>query len=109
MSTFWNTDNPDKPWGKYDKDAELDIPFNWVPWLTEAGVSYASHVLTLPTEFEEFGAALPIAGLVTVFIRKKSSATLTIGHLYPIQCRIITDGSPPLKDDRTVYLKAMDR
>lgn len=105
---YWNVDNPDKPWGKFDINAELDIPFNWADWLADLGLSYASHTIVAESPLEVVGSAHS-NGIITAFIKVQAGQTPSINRKYAVTCKIVTDGSPPRKDDRTVYLKMMER
>jgi hypothetical protein len=105
---YWNTDNPLKPWGYFDPNAQLDIPFDWTAWLAELGVNYASHLFILPAELEEVSSGQN-AGIITIFVKVAAGQTVVAGTKYPVTCRITTDGTPPRKDDRTVYLKMFER
>lgn len=106
MAIYWNTDNPDKPWGKWDPKAELDIPFKWTDWLAAIGVNYASHVASANAPLEVIGSS-QAGGIISVFVRV--NAGFVLNKKYDVECTITTDGNPPRKDNRRVQLKMVDR
>jgi hypothetical protein len=106
---FWNVDNPDKPWGLFDPDAQLPFPFDWSEWLTNEGATYASHIITPQAGLEEVSST-QAAGVITVLIKATDPDALTVNRKYAVTCSITaTAGALTLKDDRTVYLKIKQR
>lgn len=109
MPPYWNTtDNPDKPWGKWDRKAQLDIPFNWGDWLADLALNYASHVILAEAPLEVVGSA-HAGGVITAFVKVPDGATVQLNRKYWVECAITTDGNPPRTDNRRVYLKIMER
>lgn len=106
--SYWNIDNPDKPWGKWDANAKLDIPFDWSEWLTGIGETIASHEIIVEEPLEVISSA-ETGGVVTAFIKVEDGAEVNIGQKYAVTCRVTTSGLEPRIDDRTVYLKMMRR
>jgi hypothetical protein len=106
--SFWNVDNPLKPWGLFDPNATLDIPFDWSAWLAEIGAAHASHEIIVPVQLQVVGSS-EAAGIVTAFIKVAVGQTITLNQKYPVTCRITTTGATPRVDDRTVYLKMVER
>lgn len=106
--TFWNVENPDKPWGKFDPNAQLSIPFNWVEWLADLGVNYASHSVIVESPLELIGSA-HVAGVIIAHVKVQDGQTAQLNRKYSVTCRIVTDCNPPHQDDRTVYLKMVQR
>jgi|GEM_PF-1149365 len=106
---FWNVSNPTKPWGLFDKDAQLDLPFDWSAWLLDSGASYVSHSFE-PSDALEVVSSVESAGVIVALVRVKVGFTPTIGQKYPLTIKIeAITGSMTLKDDRTVYLKIVER
>lgn len=106
--TFWNTDNPAKPWGNFDPQAQLDIPFDWSAWLADLGVAYDSHVIEVESPLELVGST-HTEGVITAYVKVASGGTYSIGRKYRVTCRITTTGSPSRVDERSVYLKMVER
>jgi hypothetical protein len=105
---YWNIENPDKPWGKFDPKAQLDIPFDWSDWLADLALNYASHVVTAEPPLEVVGSA-QTAGVITAFLKVTDGGTVSLNRKYWVECEITTDGNPPRKDNRRVYLKMVER
>ncbi len=106
---FWNLANPEKPWGLFDPNSQLDIPFDWTDWLADKEAVYASHniiadpVLTIVDSFET-------DGVITALVKVANGADYEIGVKYPVTCRVTaTFDGRQLIDDRTVYLKIKER
>lgn len=106
--TYWNTDNPNKPWGLMDPNAQIDIPFDWSQWLAELGVDHASHQVLVESPLELVATQVN-QGVVTAFVKVADGGTVQLGHKYAVTCRITTTGDPARTDDRTVYLKMQER
>jgi hypothetical protein len=108
MATFWNVEKIDKPWGKFDPKAQLDIPFKWTDWLTDLGLNYASHVITVEPPLQLVGSN-QLGGIITAFVKVLDGESVNLNQKYFIECEITTDGTPPRKDNRRVYLKMVER
>lgn len=108
QSAFWNVDNVDKPWGKWDPKAELDIPFKWTDWLAASASSYASHQVNVEAPLEVITSS-QAGGIVTVFVRVLVGQTVQLNRKYYVECEITTNDVPPRKDNRRVYLKMVER
>jgi hypothetical protein len=108
MADFWNVENPDKPWGKFDPNAQLSIPFDWIEWLADLGVNYASHEIIVEAPLEVVGSA-QVNGVIVAFLKVADGQEVAINKKYSVTCRIVTDGNPPHQDDRTVFLKMVQR
>lgn len=103
--TFWNVDNPLKPWGRMDPDAVLDIVFDWQLWFVDVATQCASHTITCEAPLECVQSQETADGLITSRIRVDPDAEedIDIGKKYSVTCHIVAaDGQ---EDDRTVYLK----
>jgi hypothetical protein len=103
---FWNVDNPLKPWGPFDPDSVLDIPFDWATWLADIGGTYASHTITVASPLENPSSSHS-AGIITARIQKLAGQTPVVGQKYPVLCRIVTSNGQ--KEDQTVYLKIREK
>ena len=88
---------------KKDPNSILDYGFDWGPWLTPLGDTLASVQFILS------------AGLTSVAqARTDTTATIfvsggTLDATETITCRITTTNSTPRVEDRTVYLKIVQR
>jgi hypothetical protein len=105
--SYWNVDNPLKPWGYHDKDSIIVYPFDWNDWLLDSGTTYASHtaVAELPLEVSISSHS---AGVISVTVRTKAGEDPpTIGRKYSLRCHIVcADGQ---EEDQTVYLKIREK
>lgn len=107
--SFWNVSNPTKPWGLWDPDAQLPIPFDWTDWLTDEGAVYVSHEIIPDPVLEEVESD-ESAGVIVVLLKLATAAAYVAGTKYPLTCRITaTANGLTLIDDRTVYLKIVER
>lgn len=103
---FWNEDNPLKPWGAFDPDSVIDIPFDWNDYFDGIGSIYGSHVVTAE-EGLEVVASGHSDGKVTARFKKETGATLVVGRKYWIRCHIVAaDGQ---EEDQTLYLKVREK
>jgi len=103
---YWNVSNPLKPWGYFDPNAVLDIPFDWATWLADIGGTHASHTITADTPLRST-ASSEAAGVITVRIEAAVAGVFVIGQKYPVTCHIVTaDGQ---EEDQTVFLKIMEK
>lgn len=96
--------NPAKPTARLDMDAIRDIRVDWSEWLDDIGSVYASHTVIVSPPLVHVGSS-HAAGVVTV--RVSTDGTGTLNQRCPITVRIVAaDGQ---QDDRTLYLKLVDR
>jgi hypothetical protein len=103
--SFWNVDDPLKPWGYMDPDDVLNIPFDFADWLSDQGTSYSSHLLTSASELTASNVA-QASGVVTVQVKKATGQTLTAGNKYWVTCQITcADGQ---KKSKTLWFKAKE-
>jgi hypothetical protein len=106
---FWNMDNPLKPWGLFDSNARLPIPMDWSQWIESEGATYTGHTIITGPELEAVSSS-HTSGVITMLIQVADGQTATIGKKYPVTCRIAaTVGALTISDDRTVYLKIVER
>lgn len=105
----WNVTNPDKPWCLFDPDARLPIPMDWSEWLEQVGATYASHEIIVGPELEEVTSSHS-DGIITVLVQEATGQAAAVGTKYPVTCRITATAGPlTIRDDRTVYLKIVER
>jgi hypothetical protein len=103
--SFWNVDDPDKPWGKFDPDDVINIPFDFADWLTDQGTSYSSHALSSDPLLTASNVTQS-GGVVTVQVKKANGATLVAGTKYSVTVQITcADGQ---KKSKTLWLKIKD-
>lgn len=99
---FWDDTDPFKPWGWFDPDDIINIPFDFSEYLTSQGSTYVSHTLTPDVNLEATTVA-PNAGEIVVQVAKASAGVLKIGTKYGVTCQITaSDGQ---KQSKTLYLK----
>lgn len=105
--SFWNLDDPDKPWGPFDPDAAIVFPIEVDAWLVSLGVGYSSHsiIVAAPLECESSAHS---DGVIAVSMRLAEGAAYTPGTKYPFTLRIVGDDGFT-QDDRTLYLKVKSR
>ena len=99
---FWNVDDPLKPWGLFDPDDVLNIPFDFSEYLAGEGSTYASH--NLSSDAELIATTIDSSsGVVLVQVEKAPAATLEESVKYGVTCQVI--GSDGQKLSKTLYLK----
>ena len=103
---FWNDDNPLKPWGLFDPDAELVLPVEIDGWLESMATTYASHTVTAGSPLECVSSQ-HAAGIISVRMRVADGAEYTEGVKYPFTIRLM--GADGQQDDRTLWLKVKSR
>jgi len=99
---WWNLTTPSKPRGTKDPQATLDVTLNWGPWLADIGnPSIAKFTATI------FGVtkvgAYAEGALTTMVFSGGTAAEATITF------EIETATTPPLKDERTVYIDLVNQ
>lgn len=100
--SFWNLDDPLKPWGLMDPDDVLTVPYDFSEWLADQGTTYASHNLD-PADGLQAATVSPGAGVVQVQVQRAVGATLVVGEKYGVTCQIVAaDGQ---KRSKTLYYK----
>lgn len=104
MTTTYDVTNPKKPKIEKDPDATLDYSEDWSTWLTDAGNDSITNldILFGDTTTLELVSKSFLDGIATAFIRGG-----TIGQTEAATFRITTAGGRI--DDRTIYLKIVDR
>lgn len=86
-----------------DSNAILDYSTDWRQWLTLAGDSIATYsVFAAAGASVVVGTVIQNAGIIIAFISGG-----TPGKLDPVTYRVVTTGGRT--DDRTIYLKILDR
>lgn len=105
--SFWNLDNPDKPWGPFDPDDIIHIPYDFSDFLTDQGVTYTSHVITCETGLSATNVGVTVGGIVTISVQRTNGLTLNAGQKYGVTVQITcSDGQ---KKSKTLYLKAKEQ
>lgn len=100
--TYWNLDNPKKPWGPLDPDDVLRIPYDFDAWLDGQGTTYVSNLLT-PAAGLSATVISVVAGVVLVEVKKDPALELKAGTKYGVTCQITAaDGQ---KKSKTLYFK----
>lgn len=102
---FWNVDNPLKPWGRFDPDDVIIIPFDFSEWLTEQGTTYLDHALET-AEGLEAATVSASAGVILVKVSKAAGETLEEGEKYGVTCQI--ECADTQKRSMTLYLKVTE-
>lgn len=105
--SFWNVDDPLKPWGLFDPDAVIVFPIEVDDWLASLATTYASHsiIANAPLECDDPGAYS--AGIIPVRMSLVATPVYTPGTKYPFTIRIV--GADGQSDDRTLWLKVKSR
>lgn len=100
--SWWNLSNPAKPRGAKDPQATLDITLNWAPWLADIGNPPIAKFTATIFGVTQVGAYAEGALTTMVFSGGTSGeATITF--------EIETATTPPLKDERTVYIDLVNQ
>ncbi len=113
---YWNIEDPKKPWGEFDPNAKLVFPIFVNEWLREMGTTYSSHEVLAASPLQcSDGVHAVSEGLDVIHIRVQIAvgADFKIGLKYPFTLRLVgangSDGAGPLTDDRTLWLKLVQR
>lgn len=104
MANFWDTFDPLKPTGIKDPDAVLDYPIDFSAWLADMGATYTGHSIT-HTGTITTDAGIQSAGIITVVV---SGGTVGETASFTVRINATVSGSTRT-DDRTFYLKIMER
>jgi hypothetical protein len=91
-----------------DANADLDYSWDWTPYLTSLGDTLAS------VEFEvtEPGGDMMLDMHDPGFNGMQATVWLaegTVGKTYQITCRITTSNLPPRTDDRSIWVKVVQK
>jgi hypothetical protein len=109
--TAWNVeDDPLKPCALFDTNARRVIPFELADWLAEMGTTYGSHEVIAESPLECVSS--PYSADVLALTMKLRAGLVAgedynIGQKYPFTVRLT--GADGQIDDRTLWLKLMDR
>ena len=104
--SFWNVDNPLKPWGYHDDESIIIYPFDWATWLSDSGTTYSSHTATVDDPFE-VASSTQSGGVINVKVKTKAGQTATVGSKYALTCHIVCANGE--EEDQTVYLKVREK
>lgn len=88
-----------------DPDAKLDYTFDWTEWLTDVADTIASAVVTVPSGLTLESSVVTGGNLKVVAWISGGTA----GKVYPIKCKITTSAITPRIDERTIYIKVVER
>lgn len=86
-----------------DQNATLDYIFDWTAWLADITDTIASALVTVPA-----GITLSSTTNTTLKVTAWLSGG-TVGAEYAIQCRITTASTPARIEDRTIYVRVVER
>lgn len=104
--SFWNLDDPAKPWGLMDPDDVLNVPYDFSEWLADQGTAYASHNLDAADGLQAVTVS-PDAGVITIQVQRAPSGVLTVGQKYGVTCQVVAaDGQ---KRSKTLYYKIKEQ
>lgn len=101
--SFWITDDPAKPYGLFDPNAELVFPIDVTEWLAGMGATYGSHSVLADAPLRVVSAGVHSAGVIPVRMALVASPVFTPGTKYPFTLRLV--GADGQTDDRTLWLK----
>jgi hypothetical protein len=93
-------------WIPKDPDAVLDYSIDWSKWLATVGDSISSFEVILGPASELTVVQQDLLGAVT---RAMISGGTTVDSMQGITFRITTAASPPRVEDRTIYVKILER
>lgn len=99
---FWNIDDPLKPWGLFDRDDKINIPFDFAEYFEGEGSTYAAHTLSSDSNLLAVDVAV-VDGVVLVQVSKAVAGTLEEGVKYSVTCQV--EGSDGQKQSKTLWLK----
>ncbi len=99
---WWNLAIPSKPRGAKDPQATLDVTLNWGPWLADIGNPAIAKFTATIFGVTKVGAYAEGA-LTTMVFSGGTGAEATITF------EIETATTPPLKDERTVYIDLVNQ
>lgn len=111
----WNEDDPTKPWALLDASSTTVVvfPINISAWISSLGSIYSSHSVVTASPLECVSPGAHLAGVLPVRMKLATGATYKSGTKYPFTIRLTTasgpDGGGPQTDDRTLWLKLVDR
>jgi len=108
IGAAWNVDNPDKPWAKWDPEANIVIPIGLDDWLAELGTSYGSHDIIAAAPLECASEGTYQAGTIGARMKLVATPTYSPGVKYPFTVRVVGLDAAT-QDDRTLWLKVKDR
>ena len=104
---FWNLGNPAKPFGLFDPNAELVLPIYVDDWFVGMGSSYLSHEILAPSPLECVDPGAYIAVVIPMRMQLLAGADYVAGLKYPFTIRV--ESADGQRDDRTLYLKIVER
>lgn len=108
IGSAWDITDPDKPWAKWDPNANIKIPIGLTDWLAELGVGYGSHQIITAAPLTCPDPGTYSAGTILVRMALVASPVFAPGVKYPFTIRLTGDDGTT-KDDRTLYLKVKER
>lgn len=95
--------DPQRPTIVKDPASELDYGFDWTEWLAEQG----RQIVTATVSAAGGVSATPATHDGAIVATKVSGGTA--GTEAVLTCRIVTDGSPALTDERSIWLRIVER
>lgn len=103
--SYWNVDDPLKPWGLFDPNSVIDVPFDWNDWLAAEGTSYASHTFSSMAGLE-VASSTEDGGIITARVQADGETALKVGKKYSVTCRLTDSGGQVM--DQTVWFKVAE-
>lgn len=101
---FWNVANAARPRGIKDPDATISYPISIVDWLAGEAATYSAHEVIVTGGLIEV-SSIHISGVIDVVLSGGD-----LGAIATFTLRITaTRGATTIVDDRTFYLKIMER
>lgn len=101
---FWNVTNPAKPKGIKDPDATISYPIDISDWLTGEAATYSSHEIITTGGLVEVSST-HLGGIIDVIL---SGGDLGVTATFTLRITAAR-GSSTIVDDRTFYLKIVER
>lgn len=95
--------NPERPTIAKSLGAQIDYGFKWARWLAAKGRNLASFEVTANDGLTKVGEA-ESGGTVTVVVAGGSAGTEA-----RLTCKVTTDGTPALIEERSIWLRVVQR
>jgi hypothetical protein len=93
----------------FRRGSELDVYWNWAPWLAEVGDTIAQYSLAPSPGLLKFSDRQESGKVVTWLKLDPDGGPPGVGAELFIDCSVVTNSQPPRKDTRRILLRVVDR
>lgn len=100
--SYWNEENPDKPYGIFDPQEVKNIPFDFADYLTGEGSTYVSHTITADAKLSAVDVSAT-GGVVVLAISVPDPLVVVEGEKYPVT--VLMTASDGQKKSKTLWFK----